>query len=491
MSLRQQGAKATKWTAASMLFTTCVQFVQLIVLSRMLTPEDYGIMSMVMVVVGVAVALGDMGVTGVVFHKQELTGEQLSGIYLLNLISGVVVFALFVLCTPVMAILFQEPRLLLPLYMVSSIFLLMPIGQLYQALLQKEVRFHTIALMEIVSSATAFIIAIMLARSGYGVYALVWSQIILNGLKAAISFAAGFGRWKIRISFHCKELKAYIRFGSYQMGEKIIHFISTNIDYILIGRFFGAEVLGLYSFACNLVIVPVIKINPVLSQVALPLLAKIRDSKERLKSGYYQTLRMLSMVNAPIYAGLIAASPYLVPLIFGQKWAPAVIYVQILSAMGFFRSMISPVNALLVAIGRVDLGFKWTVTLMAVMLPVISAGAYFGGTMGIAIACVILQIGFYLLKYAWIMRRLFDTSLAEYVSIAAPSAGISALMGAAVAAVPLLRVNLVPSVTLAAQIVLGVILYTAFNWQFNRASLAYIGQSIAFRGRGRENDLPG
>ncbi|RUS45289.1 MOP flippase family protein [Cohnella sp. AR92] len=483
MSLRQQGAKATKWTALSMIYTTVFQFLQLIVLSRMLTPEDYGIMGMVMVVVGVAVAFGDMGVTNIVFHKQDISRDQLSGIYLVNLISGTGVFILMLLSSPLMAMLFQESRVTAPLYLVSVVFLLTPIGQLYQALLQKEVRFRTLALFDIASSTSAFITAFILASLGYGVYALVWSQIINLGLKSICCFMVGVRKWKLSYSYRRQELVEYIRFGSYQIGEKLIHFLSSNFDYILIGRFFGAEILGMYSFAYNLVIMPVLKINPVLSQVAMPLLAKIQSRNEQLKVAYYQMLRILSMVNAPIYAGLIATAPYLIPLVFGDKWESAIVYVQILAVMGYFRSMISPVSSLLVAIGRVDLGFKWTLVLMLVMVPSIAGGAYLGETLGVAIAFVGLQFTFFLLKYAWIMRHLFNSTLLEYLLIGLPAVTISTLMGGTVALIPMMKLELTPIVILALQILTGTALYALMNWRFNRSAVDYILELTVLRGR--------
>ncbi|PWV93812.1 PST family polysaccharide transporter/teichuronic acid exporter [Paenibacillus cellulosilyticus] len=413
MSLKQKGAAASKWTSLSTIVVTLVQFAQLAILSRLLNPSDYGIMGMITVVVGFAQIYSDVGISNAIIYRQDISRQQLSSLYYLNVLSGVLVLLVVLAVSPLIAWFYNEPKLLTPLWWVSLIFIIIPIGQQYQVLCQKELKFNQLAIFDILSYSLGLVVAITSAWMQAGVMSLVLGQLTVSSVKTLCLVLVGMRSWKPGFHFKFNEVKEFIKFGAYQMGEKTIHFFSTNIDYIIIGKMFGTQVLGYYTFAYQLAIIPVMKINPVVTQVALPIFARIQHEKKKLREGYLTVLQYLSMINFPIYAGLIIASPLFIPIMFGDKWNGSILFIQVLSLMGLIRSTIQPNNSLLLAIGRADLSFKWTVISMFVLLPSIGIGVTVGQAEGIAWGYVVAQCILSFMNYRMI-RRVIRTNWLEY-----------------------------------------------------------------------------
>ena len=138
--------------------------------------------------------------------------------------------------------------------------------------------------------------------------------------------------------FSLKALKPYLSFGLHLVGSNILNHINSRIDQLVVGVLLGPQALGYYSMAFNLVLQPVTSINPVLTQVAFPVLARVRSNKERLKWGYFRMLNLLTSINAPMLLGIAAVAPLLIPVALGDQWIPVVPLIQILSLFSLIRS---------------------------------------------------------------------------------------------------------------------------------------------------------
>jgi len=378
---------------------TVLQFVTLAVLAHLLSPSDFGLMGMIMVVIGFAQTFADMGISNAIIHRQDATRNQLSSLYWLNIIAGIMVF--FVVCAsaPLIVRFYHEPRLHNLLYLTAVIFLITPFGQQFQILLQKKLRFNGLAKIEIATSIVNSVVTIGLAFSGFGVYALIWGQLASTSIRVLLLFSTGWKNWRPSFHFSKGDLKGYLSFGLYQMGEKTISYLNSNFDYLLIGSMLGAKPLGYYTLAYNLIIRPSSLINPVITKVAFPVFSRMQNETDRLKRGYLKVLQLLSTVNFPMMAGLAVVVPIAVPMIFGDQWLPSIILIQILTIVGLLRSIGNPVGSLLLSKGRADLGFKWNLALAITQIPGLYLGAKLGGTVGVAIAFAALQCFYAIFNY--------------------------------------------------------------------------------------------
>ncbi|MCD5406439.1 MAG: MOP flippase family protein [Desulfotomaculum sp.] len=203
------------------------------------------------------------------------------------------------------------------------------------------------------------ITAISTALIGQGVFALVWGALANAAARTLFLLVVGLKNWRPAWRFKISDIRSFVSFGLYQLGERTINFLNSKLDTILIGSLLGAQALGFYTLAWNLIIQPLQKLNPIITRVAFPVFAKLQDDNARLKRGYMSTLNILSAMNFPYFFGLAVVAPLLVPVVFGMQWLPSILLMQILCVVGLLRSTGNPIGSLLLAKGRADWGFKW------------------------------------------------------------------------------------------------------------------------------------
>lgn len=348
-----------KWTSLSTIVNTVVQLLQYVILARLLSPDDFGLMSMLTVVIVFSQVFTDLGISSAIIYYQNLAREQLSSLYWLNIISGFLVFIVVLLVRPLIAGFYNEPRLIELLVYVAFIFLVTPFGQQFQFLLQKELLFNQLAKVEILSIVTGSLIAIVLAFLGFGVYSQIWGQLSTAIVKSLYLMKIGWNRWKPQFILKFRGLGEIIKFGIYQVGSRTVNYFASNIDYLLIGRYLGSEALGIYTLAYQLIVIPVTKINPIVTKVAFPIFSKHQDNNEVISKSFTNMSKLLAVVSFPILIGLIAIANVFVPVVFGEKWTVAVPVVQVLSILGILRVLMNPNGSVLLGKGRADLGFIW------------------------------------------------------------------------------------------------------------------------------------
>lgn len=468
--LKKKAASGVKWTALSAIITTVLQFLQLAVLARILSPVDFGLMAMLMIVLGLAQAFADMGISNAIIHRQDTTREQLSSLYWLNIAAGIFVSLVVVASTPLIVGLFNEPRLEELVFWAALGFLMISVGQQFQILLQKELRFKELALIESLSAFVGALVAILSAMAGHGVLSLIWGYLVNAALRSVMLLFTGWRCWRPELHFNKLDLKGYIGFGLYQMGERSINYFGSRIDQLLLGTLLGAQALGYYNMAFNLVIQPMSRISPILMRVAFPLFATVQDDVSLLRRGYLMVMRVLAMINFPILLGLAAIAPVFVPNVLGESWLPSVILVQLLAIVALLRSTGNPVGALLLARGRADLGFKWNLVILIIQIPGIYVGALLGGAVGIAIALITLQIVFSIFNYTILLRTLIGRCARDYFASMLPALLFSVVMALSVLVASMLAAEKT-AFAMAVQIVCGMIVFSTLLFFFQRQFL--------------------
>lgn len=466
MTIKQQAITGVKWNGISMGVATALQFVTLAALGRLLSPADFGLLGMIMVVIGFAQLFADMGISNAIIYRKDITKESLSSLYWLNIIAGAIVFCIVCASTPLIVRFYHEPRLSKLNYLTALVFLITPFGQQFQILLQKELNFNRLAKIEIATSVVNSTVTIGLAFAGLGVYSLILGQLAATSARVSILCGAGWRQWRPTLHFAKQDVKGYLSFGAYQMGERAINYLNSNLDYLLIGSMLGASALGYYTLAYNLVIKPSSMINLVITKVAFPVFSLLQDETEKLRMGYFKVLQLLATVNFPLMVGLAVVAPVAVPVIFGKQWQPSIILVQIMTVVGLLRSTGNPVGALILAKGRADLGFKWNLGLTVTQIPGLYMGAKLGGSLGVAIAFSILMVIYSVFSYLILIRALLGPCLREYMRCMWPALWMSGVMaGVVMLLMPVfqttsLQVTLILQLLCGIGIYLGLALYT-------------------------------
>lgn len=466
--MKARAVHGVKWTGISTVVVTVTKYARTIILARLLVPRDFGLMAMVTVIVGLGQAFSDMGISLAIIWRQDASEEELSSVYWFNIFTGIVVTAAVAAAAPLVVRFYNEPRLHDLVLWMSPVFLITSIGVPFRMILQKELMFRRIALMEIVSTLVAAAAAVTAAVLQAGVYALVWGAIAEIVMLASLQTALGWKVWRPRAFFRASDLKRYLRFGLFNLGERILNFFQANVDYIILGRFLGGETLGIYMIAYQLVVEPLVKINPVLTRVAFPVFAKRQEEDDVLRRGYCELSRMVAFLTFPALALMAATAQVFIPALFGAKWTPAVSLVQILVILGALRALINPVGSMLYTKGRTDLGFYYN--LVSATLSTLVFWAFVHRGMYV-IAWLEDGLSFlYFLLVLAILKRVIGLGLRQYATAIVAPLGLNLCVGASVYAAYLSLRGVIPSgvALLAILLALGLSLYAAMVTWFER-----------------------
>jgi O-antigen/teichoic acid export membrane protein len=459
MSLKQKAVQGVKWTTVSTATTVLLQILQLVVLGRLLDSSAFGLMGMVLVIVGFADLFMDMGISNAIIQRQDISKKELSSLYWLNVMAGVLIAAIIWCLSSVIADLFQEPKVSDLVKWVALIYFITPLGQQYRALLQKELRFNLISKAEMLSAVLGVGVSVVAAFDGKGVMSLIWGQLMIAIVKTVIFIGSGIKYHKPDLHFRFSETKRFLSFGIYQTGESVLNYFNSKVDSVVIGRTLGSVALGYYTMPFNIIIMPSTKINPILTRVLFPLFSKMQGDKERLKQNFFKLLTLVSLVNFPIFFGLFVTAPLFIPVIFGDKWMNSIHLLQLLCGVGLLRSVGNPIGSLLMATGQVNISFHFNALKMFTQIPGIIIGAYVGGLTGVAVAYLILQVFYTALSYRYMIYRAVGPSLSEYIQSFIPGAIASTIMGIVVWLIGRILTPLTDVYQLLAEIVIGAITY--------------------------------
>lgn len=358
-SLRGSATAGVKWTSAAALITIVLGFAQVAVLARLLSHADFGLMAMIVAVLGLARVYSDVGFSAAIVYRQDATPEQLSSVYWANILASLAVCLIVLIASPVVAAFFNAPQLTGPLRLACVTFVLAPLGQQFLMLMQRDLMFRGLGIIDVVSAVIGLAVAVALGLAHQGVYALVWAQVAITGVKSLMAASVGWRRWRPAFRMRRADLTGFVSFGLFQMGEKTLSYLSTNLDYILVGRFLGSGPLGVYMIAFQLVVAPLNKLNPILTRVAFPVFAKRQHDARALLRGFYELTEMVAFVSFPLLVGLAVTAPVAINVFFGPGWSESATVVRGLLIMSMLWTIGNPIGSLLLAKGRADVGFWW------------------------------------------------------------------------------------------------------------------------------------
>jgi len=392
-----------------------LSFLQVVVLARILTPSDFGLMAMVTVVIAFSQIFADMGVSSAIVHYQEISHEELSSLYWLNVLFGLGLMLLLILISPLVAAFYNEPGTKPILTWLSATFLVGALGQQLRVMAQKTLRFAELIRLELAAASAGFTMAIAVAIAGGGVYAMVAGTLTGSVVSTVLAWLFLSKGWRPMRRLRLGEIRHFLGFGAYMIGNNIANTFNSQMDILLGGRMLGAGTLGLYSLPRELSLRIESLVNPIVTRVGFPLMAKVQEDKPFLKSIYLKTLRMTASVNFPIYLGASVFAPDVVVLVFGSQWQAATPLLRVLALWGLMRSTISPVGGLILSVGRADLSFKWNAVMLLIMPPVVLLGAQYE-SIGLAMALLSGQTVVVVLAWWFLVRRLCGAGFMEYYS---------------------------------------------------------------------------
>ncbi len=441
-------------------------------LARLLRVEDFGLMAIVNVVLAFSQAFGDAGVSNAIIHYRDARREELSSLYWLNVLAGAAVFAVVWALSPLLASFYQQSLLTDLLRVSSVVFVVVPFGQLFQVLLERELRFRRIAVIETVATVASAVVGIVMAVAGYGVWSLVWAAIVYAVVRSLVLAAVGWSEFRPMPRLVPRECRRFVHFGLYQMGERTLNLLGQHLDKLIIGAIMGPRALGYYELAYRLIARPYQAINPIFTRVAFPVFSVVQKDRDRLRKGFLELIEVVAAMVTPLYLLMLVLAAPLVRVQLGPGYEPTVELLQILCVLGLGLGIGSPMGSLLLACGRADLGFFLNLLRTGLVLLGIWLGSKWG-LVGISWALVIVSIPIMYPVGVWVRWRLVGMRVGEYVAHIAPYLG-SGLAAAIVTALvhrvvpwPNAAVELMVPAAVGAGVYLAA-LYTFARWRLQR-----------------------
>lgn len=352
-SLKQKTVTGVLWSSLERFSVQGIQFVVMIVMARMLTPNDYGLVGMLAVFISISQSLVDSGFSQALIRKQNRTETDNSTVFYFNIIVGLILYAIIFVSAPFIADFYNEPQLtaITRVICLSVLFNSMVIVQ--RALLTIKIDFKTQAKAALTAAISSGIVGIWMAASGYGVWSIVAQQLINLGVNALLLWI--LSNWRPQWVYSWKSFHELFGFGSKLLASGLIETLYRNIYLIIIGKVFSAADLGYYTRAHQFTDFPSSNLTGIIQRVTYPVLCSIQNEDARLADVYRRFLRITAFVIFPLMLGLAAVAEPLVLTLLKEQWLFAATLLSIIC----FSMMWYPVHAinlnLLQVKGRSDL----------------------------------------------------------------------------------------------------------------------------------------
>lgn len=354
--LRNKAKRGFVWNTAERLVTNGIQFILTIILARLLSPDDYGVIAMPAIFLAIAQVLIDSGFANALIRKPDLNEKDLSTAFYFNVIVGVVAYFILFLASPLIADFFKTPILSKLLKVTALVIFLNSLGIVQQAVMTKRMDFKTQAIISVISTFTSGAIGLWMAYSGYGVWALVFQQVSAALLRVTLLWF--WGKWKPEFTWSNESFHYLWGFGSKVIIIGLLDTVYSNVYAFVIGKMYNAKDLGNYTRAQQFADLPANNLNSIVQRVTFPLLSEIQEDDKRLTAVFLKLFETTSLIIFPLMFMITAMASPLIIVLLGEEWRGCILMLQILC----LTRMWVPLNAinlnLLQVKGRTDLLLK-------------------------------------------------------------------------------------------------------------------------------------
>lgn len=360
----------------------------LMVLGRLLEPKDFGLVGMVTAVIGVFNLFKEFGLSTATVQRTEVTEDQISTLFWINMLVGAILATLSVALAPVVASFYHEPRLYWVTVALASGFLFNAAGVQHSAILQREMRFVALAIIDITSLVASITVGIGMAIAGYKYWSIVGMTITAPAVSA--TFVWLVTAWIPNGPRRRTGIRSLLRFGGTITLNGLIVYVAYNLEKVLLGRFWGADSIGVYGRAYQLITIPTDNFNSAIGGVAIASLSRLQNDAERLRNYFLKAYSLALGLTLPITLTCALFAHDVIAVILGPKWQAAAVIFRLLAPTTLILAMINPFFWLLCSLGLIGRSLK----IALVLAPLVIGGYLMGlpyGPKGVAAAYSIVM----------------------------------------------------------------------------------------------------
>lgn len=434
-SLKDKTVRGMGWSAVENVTRMGVTFVVSIILARLLSPEEYGLIGILTIFIAIFNAIVDSGFTNALIRKQDATDTDYSTVFYINLVLSVVLTAVLFFCATPISIFFERPELVSLTQVMSTVVIINALSIVQRVRIIKSIDFKTQTKITFIASISSGAIGIAMAYIGYGVWALVGQQ-ISNQLLTTLLFWL-YNKWIPKFLFSWTSFKEMWSFGSKLLASGLIDTAWKEIYQVVIGKCYSPVTLGLYTRAKQFADLCSSNLTSVVQRVSYPVLSNIQDDRIRLKGAYQKVIKTTMLPTFVLMLGMAACAESMIEVLLGEQWLKCVPMLQIICTY----SMLYPLHALnlnmLQVQGRSDLFLKLEIIKKIIAVGPLLLGIFVNIYLMLAGSFIASLISYYL--NAYYSGPFLGYSIKEQVMDILPSLGVAVAM-----AVPVFAMNLIP-----------------------------------------------
>ncbi|RLM03735.1 lipopolysaccharide biosynthesis protein [Gibbsiella quercinecans] len=408
--------KQAVWVFGGTCVIGALQVIQLGFLARTLSVTELGILAIINAILAVAMVLQDMGMSSYVVHRQQLTRKEQSTIYWVNTSLGLITSLLLIVLAWPISIFYAQPRLLDLIILASLNFSVLGCLSQYQAHFIKVKKVILLSKIEVFSKLISVIFTVALLYFSSLTISSVILGLLVNAL-IRISCMIFFAEptWHPTFSFCKSTCKSAIKYGSFQLGSQIINQLRTQADSLVVGKVLGADMLGIYSLAKELVLQPLKFITPVINRLALPRFAEKQNSNAEVKSLFLKATFTIVGFSAVMYLSIGILSPTIVSILYGHEHISVASLLPLMLIFGLLRPMGGVTGALSQANGRTNIEFYWNIVASIVVLAVLGTTMLWSNVYYVAASLSIAQILISIFVFPFFIKPVVGVGFFAYI----------------------------------------------------------------------------
>lgn len=374
--LKRRTVRGGAVTIVAQIFRQGISIGGTIILARLLSPQDNGLIGMVIIVTGFIDLFNDLGLSAATVQRPRITHEQVSTLFWVNIVLGIVLALVTAAMTPALVWFYNEPRLFWVSLVIATDFIYGGVTIQHRALLRRQMHFTALAVIDVLSAVVGLVAGMVAALYGLGYWALVIKM--LAGAPVDIVGSWLLCRWRPGLPVRDSGVRSMVAFGSNLTGFKLVNYIIRNFDNLLVGRFFGAYQLGLYTRAYGLLLMPLQQINTPVSSVAIPALSRLNDTPARYKKVYERIASQVCLISMPLVAYMLGTADWIILATLGPKWSDASLMFALLAVSGLIEPISNTTGWLFISQARTRQQFVWGIAGMFLAVGAILIGIHWG-----------------------------------------------------------------------------------------------------------------
>lgn len=417
-------ARGSRHTLLAQVSTQASRLLVSVVLARLLTPAEFGVVAAALVVMVVAWQLTDLGTAAVIIQRDEVDDALVSSLFYFNLLVGVLLGALTVGGAGPLASALGQPEAAPAIRALAAVSIIGALGNMHHALLRRTMQFGRLATIAIVSALTNAVVAVGLAFAGAGIWALVVGTVAWVSVSSAAAW--WYEPWRPSLVLSVRKLRDVARFSIEFFWSNILGEVFAQLDKVIISRMLGGASLGVYTVAQRTVLAPVNTVSSAVSTVSFSTFSRGQDDPALLRSGATRAAGVVTLVVLPAMVGLAVLAGPAVTVVYGSRWEAAVPVIQILAPVAAVQALLCVTSSVMLAKGRSDWLFRWALAYCLVGGVVMVFAARWGLVgVSLGLAAVMVVLAPFEMRMA---LRLIELPLHRYLRALLPHALITAVM---------------------------------------------------------------